>query len=536
MKIVGYHIQDESIVNSDGECCSKNHLDFLFKNDPDIIKVFYNLDWAVARLCWILNITQDQLKSFWKTGKVYVEGYKLFLVPHRYFGMSIGDQNTSFSDIYQYDVDLPFDIDPLDAAKKAKEIGQIVYDTLRMLNLEPTSLSSPVSVFQKDVLNLMDLPTNEHLPPEVSEYAFQSLNGGWQECYKKGHWDAVWDYDMISAYTYFTANLIDHRYGEWFKSDKFYPTLPFGLCKGIPRVDSNFSHIFKKTKVKTKDKDETINITPRGQWPKPVVLFHKNVKSLYDYGIGQFKIESAWYWKPYNNKLIKPLEKLMYNLFEWKQYLSGLPREIVKRLLTGTWGKTLEIFNDGQLGHLFNPVFASFIENGCINEDVRFVKENHADDNLISIAVDGCTFDKDLKLVKSGAMGSWKLNHANTPAIMVSSGVGALRDKQNHGAFSLNYQWFVDEIIKDGTKTAYSMKKKTPITIGNALKNDKINKLGEIEESERAVIIGMELKREFLPEMPRTGHDLLHKKYNSIPMDINITELMLENNGGESWK
>ncbi len=512
MKILGFHVSDETLVNSDGESTKSNYLDFLLKycDSDNVIRVAYNLDLLVARLCYLLGIQEWQLKKFWNSGSLYTQGWSLFFVPHRYLGFKYGKHwgESNMSDTFQYDPTLSFDVDPLDAAKKAQEIGEQVYGALRRLELNPKTLSSPVSCFQKEVLSTLDLPTLDDIPTEVRLYAHECLRGGWQEIWMQGSFDAF-DYDLVSAYPAHTATLIDPRFGTWFKSDKFYPQLPYGFCRGTVRIESGFSPVCY-----------TVNdnqYTPTGEWE--TTLTSKQIKQLYNYNIGRFKIESAWYFKP--DKIVMPLKEDIETLFEWKSQLQGMDREVVKRILTAVWGKTQETFHDGEFGKLFNPVWAATIETSTRVQVADFILSNKLQDNLISIAVDGCLLDKKIELNETGDMGTWRLDR-EAPAFVVSSGVGAIKGKQNKGTFSLNYDWLAEQIAANPDATEYKMSKLTPVTIGNALKNNKLDKLGELEMTERAVFIGIENKR-FYKDAPVNGGDL-YKQYSSEPLDISCLQ------------
>jgi hypothetical protein len=519
MKILGFHLQGDTIARSDGLTTKSNYLEFLLKdcNDPEIIRVCYNLDWFVARLCYLLDIPEWQLKKFWSSNSLYVAGHTGFFIPHRYFGLKYGKHfgECNFSDVFQYDNNLPFDIDPLDAAIKASEIGEQVYSVLRKLDLNPKTLSSPVSAFQKEILSTIDLPTLDDLPVEVRIHASECLHGGWQEIWRQGHFsDSCFDYDLVSAYSRYTADLIDHRYGTWFQSDKFYPSLPFGFCRGTVRIISDFSPIVYDAQGQ--------QYTPTGEWE--TTLTNKQIKQLYDYGIGQFKMSSAWYWKP--DKIVTPLKQEMETLFEWKAQLTGIERDIVKRLLVGIWGKTAEVFHDGEFGKLFNPVWAATIESSTRTQVAEFILSNKLQDNLISIAVDGCLLDKKVDINETGEMGTWRLS-MEAPAFVVSSGVGAIKGKPLRGAFSLNYDWLAEQIALNPDASEYTMQKTTPVTLGQALKWGKLDKLGELETSERSVFIGIENKRLY-KEAPVTGRDLL-KQYSSDPLDVStLNKIVLD--------
>ncbi len=512
MQVIGYHFDNNKFVNSLGEISADNPLEFLLKH-PEALNVFYNLDWAVSKLCYICYFDKKQCQQLWSTNKIFWENYKYFYVSHRYFGLSHGRwAETNFSDVFQYDADLPFEnLDGLTAAKQAQEIGEQVYATLLKIGLNPTSLSSPVSAFQKEIMSTLDLPTIDDIPPEVALYAYKCLDGGWQEAYKKGHFEQTWDYDISSAYPTYISELVDFRYGKWVKSNKFYAKTPYGFCKGLVQIDKQFSPIVFDGKEQ--------QYCPTGQWER--YLTNKQINQIYDRKIGQFKLESGWYFIP--DKIAKPLKGNMENLFEWKQILKGLEREVVKRILNGCWGKFSEIFYDGELGQQFCPPFAAEIETQPKIQVVDFVLDNHVADNLLSIAVDGCLLNKKVDLSDSDAMGSWRLN-LESSAFVVSAGIGAVKGKNGKGAFSLTYDWLKQQIENNPTANEYVMSKTTPVTLGNALKNNKVEILGELETTQRSVIIDIEGKRLF-KDLPKNGGDLLNNQYESVPLDVELIKL-----------
>ncbi|MFA5306533.1 MAG: hypothetical protein WC365_03725 [Candidatus Babeliales bacterium] len=188
MKVLGFHFSGDTLCNSLGELCHEGFLDFLRKSRPGMLNIFYNLDWAVANLCRQLNIPEEQLEKFWISNKLWLpSGEAIFFVPHRYLSIQKNHVEVIYCDAFQYDVDLPFEIEPLEAAKKAQEIGEAVYAVLSRLELHPASLSSPIAAYQKDILSSLDLPKPDQIPGEAQLYAHYCLHGGFQEAYKIGH-------------------------------------------------------------------------------------------------------------------------------------------------------------------------------------------------------------------------------------------------------------------------------------------------------------------------------------------------------------
>ncbi len=508
MDIKAYHILDHTIYCSDGTSCDKDYFDYLLRDDKSL-KVFYNLDWSVARLMYLLGIPENLLQRLWRTSKLYYNGYNIFFVPHRYLSIEYGKHwgSATFSDVHQYDPNLPYDAEPNDAVLSAVGIAYEVYDTLDKLGINATSLSSPVSAYQKTFLNDRDLPTWEDNPDEVNDYAYQCMSGGWQECFKKGHFNQVWDYDMTSAYSFETMNLIDTRLGIWERSNKFNYKSPIGFWRGIVTIESDFSPIIFKGNTAT---------TPKGEFYR--YLTTNQILQLYKYKIGSFKLIDGWYWAP--DTIEYPLKEDIEILFDWKQNLKGLQRDIVKRILVGIWGKTGEIFGDSDFGKLFNPVWAAMTETGVLVKVADFILSNNAQDNVISIAVDGCTFDKEISIPHDDAIGTWRLN-TSAPGYFISSGISTIKGKESKGNFTLKYDWLEDQIKQKPDANEYVMSKEVPVTLGYALSQHKLDKLGELELKSRSVIIDYEIKRNF-PLMPKNGKELQDNVYTSTAWDISL--------------
>jgi len=513
MKILGFHAQDDLIACSDGTCTRDNYTDFLLRPRQDCILVCYNLDWFVALLVRLMGVPDEQIKKFWTTSKLFYQGHSAFFVPHRYFSLKYGKHfgEASFSDIYQYDNTLPFDVDPLDAAKTAAEIGQRVYDVLARLNLRPTSLSSPIAAYQKEILSTLDLPTYHDMPSEVSVYAHRCQHGGWQEAYKIGHFQA-WDYDITSAFTFHTANLIDTRRGKWEKGTGFYPpeVAPYGFCRGIAQVDSDFNSCIYT--------HGNADCTPTGE--RPDFKTNAAIQNMRDSKEGEFIVKDGWYWLP--EKIEYPLQAHIERLFEWKQYLKGFEREIIKRLLVGLTGKLSETFKSETqpFGRLANFAWYSWVQDQTKLQVADLVRSNHAEDALLSIEVDGCKFSRELPIKLSGNMGDWRLN-MSAPTFVISSGVGCIKGKELRGTFSLDYDWLQGQITANPEAPEYTMQKSTPITIGYAIKFKKLDRLGQLEKTERSIMLN-DTKR-LWPELPRRGADLLNQ-YDSIALDMSMLQ------------
>ena len=65
------------------------------------------------------------------------------------------------------------------------------------------------------------------------------------------------------------------------------------------------------------------------------------------------------------------------------------------------------------------------------------------------------------------------------------------------------------------------MTKLSPVTLRRAVQENKLDKLGALEDITKTVDVAYELKRAYR-ESPKTGGELLSGQYKSTPWDISV--------------
>jgi hypothetical protein len=389
-QIIGYHLDRDSrtIFASNGEKCSESpYIEFLLK-EQDAIRVCYQLDFFIANLLKILNLTDKQLIQLHDTSELIIKGYKFKFVPKKFFSIIKGDKFIVLSDASQYMERYDLLGDPLEKAKEAQKVGIQVYNALSKLGLHPKSLISPISAFDKEVFSKLDLPQFEDIPEEASEYAYNCCHGPWVSAFQKGKWDKVYDLDVVSAYPHKLATqCIDTRLGTWEKSDKYEPLAYYGFCKGMVNITANFSPI-----IYSVTNEQSFN--PVGEWE--TFLTKEEIDFIRQYNLGEFEIYEGWWFFP--DKITFPLKKIIEWLYTKKETSKGMERKIVKRLMAGQWGKTGEIMQDGSVGTYFNTPWHATVEVNTRLQVAKFILDNNLQDHILSIAVDGILIDKEVKL------------------------------------------------------------------------------------------------------------------------------------------
>ena len=129
-----------------------------------------------------------------------------------------------------------------------------------------------------------------------------------------------------------------------------------------------------------------------------------------------------------------------------------------------------------------------------------------------------------------GDMGSWKLTSKEaTCCIVISSGVVAVesKDPTQVADFSLRYFEILAMIQKNPRATEYRMEKQSYMGLIRSVKEDKIDRLGEIFTEHRTIdCVGGDQKRDYgltpYTKLPKCGGDLLKHKYKSKAIDISL--------------
>jgi hypothetical protein len=524
-EVLGYYISRDFAINSAGEQ-SEDHisiLDYLLLH-RDTINCFYHLSYNVACVLWRLQLSIEQLLHLRSVGELKLEpDYTIYYLSDKYFALKKGNYwnapYVQFCDIGQY---IAWELQPeqtLDYAKQkadeAKVIGQMVIDTLQnVVGLKDIdAVTSPVRVFEKKYLNSLDLPTVDDLPPNAGKYAYQAAHGGWFDVYQKGYFKNTWDYDIVAAYSYYTAQLMDTRLGDWQQTTEYQPDAVYGSLDGEITINKDFSPVIYNPSHAGRDV-ESQNYTPTGTWE--CSISKQMYEFLYFSGVGTFKIQDGYWWTP--EKIEFPMRDMMERLFRMRERSVGLSRDVIKRTMVGIWGKLLEIQGDAFGAH-FNPVWGEYVETSVKLQVAKACIKNGV--VPLSIAVDGVVVDKPLQGIEIGkAMGMWKLSHQGK-ALIIGTDAVAIEGKDRPTDFSLDFNWIMDQIRQYPEDERYTMNKLSPVTLGKAFQSDTVEQLGLIKLAERSVEIGIDRKRCY-PIRPRCGDDLLSNTYQGIAWDIGI--------------
>lgn len=533
MKIVGYHILNGIIANSDEEInCNPPYLDFLLQPKEDTIRICYHLGYAIANLIKNIKLTKEECIELHEDTSLVIYPYELRYIPNKFFSIRKYGRFAYYCDASQYME--YFDSSSLISngqieeqciklANKAKEVGEGVFKALEELGLKPDSITSPIRVYEKAVLEKLDLPTCDDvdvIDPSIGEYAYKCCQGGWVEAFKLGHWDVAYDYDVNAAYPYQIMNLMDFRQGNWnyIKGNNQNQHAYYGYYKCKTNVTGNIVPVIHQI---SSDNDISKNYTVNGK--RQNYLTKAKINHLRYWKTGEVDIIDGWEWIPDpGKKQVTPLRQQIQWLYNEKQKTNGnyYKKDNIKRIMAGIFGKMTE-WREGEFGRWLNTPWTAEIENNTQIKVADFALQNGI--VPIHIAVDGLVSEKQIGVENQDEIGSWRLNSAGS-CMCIGSGTVALKNKEKTGDFSLGYDWIVQNIREFPDAKEYSMKKISPVTLDIAVSQNKFEKIGELQEIERTVYVEYEDKR-WYRKMPNCGKDLMNNKYESRPLDISMLKM-----------
>ena len=522
--MIGYHITTICIANSKGDICQGAgdryaYLDWLLDDHPDEEpKVFYDLDASVAALLKLMGIGKHDAERLSRNRKLYMAPYRLTYYPGRFFSIDRGfgpeHPYVNFSNMGQY-TDVHFEPEPspqyaVKKAREAEEIGQEVARAFKRLGLDDKRLTSPIGAFDRSHSKATDIPTLDDIPVEAAEIAYGCVKGNWLEAYQLGYWKEAYDYDISGAYGSELAKLLDLRRGRWLRTPNCPNGAAYGFAKGNITCWADFHPFLLNV-------SEDMTYTPVGTWPTNLTM--QEIAFLEKWNLGKFEIEDAWWWIPEGkqNELLKGMIKW---LWEKRRNTEEIDNKVVKRIMAGIWGRTLEVRGteaEPEFGPHVNPVYGAIVES---NTRLR-VADTCLEHCIVPlhVAVDGMILDKLVPIDGTGGLGDWRLSHVGQ-CIIASSGVVAFEGKAGAEEFSLRFSWLQDQMERYPRDREYEMRKYSPCSLARALNTD-FDKLGMIEEITRSVAIGGESKRMWR-DHPRNGGDLLKRKFQSAPWEYGV--------------
>lgn len=531
IKLIAYTVDntgDEIIIrDSEGESVKSAYVEdlinFLHEPFPDYlaIKIFWDLDTSLAPIFQKLGTAACRELAGDK------HTYKdLFYIPGKLFRIATGKRLSFFYHLSQYYSDEePEPSDPYTVAGMA----QNVVDAFRAMGLEPKKLTSPVAVYESEVLNHMKIPTIINIPgdhEEIIQYAEESMGFPerlhfWIQAYQIGHWleGDIYEYDIKGSYPYIASKLRSLQYAKYMKAKHIPGEHPiivdeppdWGFMRGIVTINDD-------VKVSPIFCDDGTQRTGRFR----TCITWQEYQFIKRWELGDFELEDGYFIK--FTALVKPMELALKRLFNQRGQ-GGLINTIAKRISTAIgFGKFLEKHADGTVGNFYNPTYAAMILSMANLRVAEFIYKNNLQDDIVHIGVDSVASTKpaDIGDQNNVGMGGWRLNGIGA-MLVISSGRVYHGDKKPQG---LNYNEIVKLINEHPRETFYQSTLQRRQTLEESIALDNLSGLGKFKPTSSSIDLNLlktDTDRHF-PKYPNTGYDLLNNQYQSEPLTINEFE------------
>jgi hypothetical protein len=372
--------------------------------------------------------------------------------------------------------------------------------------------------------------------------------GGWNDCFKRGRFEEVWDADIVSAYPNF-MQLAPYWDGKWIVTDNENEledyTYGHVACElrnlKYPMLPSLYQY-FNESEIlggTVKWENHAVIWSTVGEdWVK-LVLPLPMYKYLRKHC--ETKFQGAYYLKPTEEyRDYYPLKKPIDILFQRKKNSEKGTMEynLAKILMNGVSGKFKQKLHSDNTWFFYPHLY------GKITWDVKemvldMIFENDLWDDLVSVSTDGAVFTKKpTKLVVEKKLGAWDLERFS-PFVQVGNGVYyGTKDNGdpiyrlrgfNMGKTDKNLQNWIEG---SPDKRIIDLTTKRPIHLREAFKHHKILKVsdvGRFVDIKKKLNINMEIKRDWHGDKFENIADMLSGKIlESKAWDYSIANKMSE--------
>lgn len=519
MNLIGFHCTNNHIVSSEGHQLEiPLYLDDFIDICENKSAVFYDLDGSVASICYHLGLTDEQGQTLLDKGKLFLPPFELTYFPQRFFSIDrIGGRNhpyVNFANMNQvgysdahYTEDNSIE-DSFRKAKESKQTAEEVYKIFLKLGINDT-IVSPTSAFLRK--HKFNWPTVDDLSIEISQLAYEAVTGQWFEAIQLGHWGKAYDYDLNASFLTIMADLLDIRRGEWIHtedmSSHIFDNAFYGVASGKLSTDADFHPFTKKV-----GED---NYTLTGTYPRTMTI--QDLRFLDKWKLGSYRMIDGYFWLP-NGTQFQPYRGVMMHLWNKRQGTTGREKDIIQRIYSSIYGRSLEHHKSSGFGELFNPI----IGLTTLNINALKVADACLSSNIIPLAImaDGFISDKPANVPISTKLGEWKLN-AQGKCIIAGTASIAFQNSKESAELAIDYDDLLKQIKDNPNAKEYKRTKWSPVTLALAVEQD-WESLGQIKPLERTLKIGNEKKRSY-DIRPKTGKDLISgEHYDSTAWDYSV--------------
>lgn len=412
--------------------------------------------------------------------------------------------------------------DGVEPPRNAPEVEEYARKILRIfakqLGYEPRpgNFFSPVNVL-KPYVKAMSLPKLADLPDKAANYASKCMSPPWVEAHQVGYWQKVYDYDLTNAYAGILRDLPDWRLGEWREGKDFQPDAMLGycICDCTIRPEAVLHPIITEL--------EDGRVVSGVGLHKEKPLTKAQINFIRKWQLGTVDILDGVWWYP--AKVRQPLKTVISRLSDQREQMARTESQVdrilgryeAKKAMVGLWGYTArwEWEKGKEPDEFYNPPWAAEITTRVPLKVADFIYRKKAVRNVINIAVDGFPSDHQIPLTPEDIAAGWKESYVG-PCLSLSDTHSWLSDKKPEG---IHLDAVLKMITAKPSNIMWARQFKRRATLGDATLRRKLGIIGSTIVCRSTLHLKQDRSRVFRRE-PKTGRDLLTKKYRSKPFDM----------------
>ena len=339
---------------------------------------------------------------------------------------------------------------------------------------------------------------------QLLDYAMQSYNGGKFEVIRKGC-DYYYEYDIVSAYPYEIANLVDISTGIVEYSHTVIESATYGFVKCVIMIPAK---VYSPIALKW----GSVNIYPVGHYMKVITL----AEYRYMLSVGcEIDVIDGWY---ITCKTVRyPYREQIRRLFEYKkQYKKSgdhLRYHTVKILLNSLYGKFVQLIAANgkyNASTCWNPIYGAII---TANTRIRVSEMQNKYQSVVAVHTDSIISTKPLDIELGSELGDWGYE-TEGDGVILGSGIYQIGAVNKYRGFRSTTDLLT---MIDHPRSTMRLFNKRAISWRECVfHNWDTARINRFEEQNKKLHVQFDKKRIWINDY-KTFRDVLTRRVNSVP-------------------
>lgn len=388
-----------------------------------------------------------------------------------------------------------------------QKLGELLINKFESLGVYPRKLYSTAYIsyqYFRQNTKYVTVKRFWDTDKKLLEFALRSYNGGKFEVTQKGC-DYYYEYDIVSAYPYEIANLIDITYSRVIWDKTYHKYARYGFLHVKMKIPVE---VYSPVAIQTTG----VNIYPVGEIEKIIT------KTEYEYLIAQGAditiIDAVWMhvdkpFKPYQKEIIK-LAEMKHN---FKRENNELDYHTVKIIMNSLYGKFCQLIDMGDYAKAsacWNPIYASVI---TANVRTKISEYQQKYPHVVAVHTDSIITTKPLELSKDGELGDM-VYELEGDGVILGSGMYQIGKKNKTRGFHLKND--LVDLVRDGKKYI-TIEEIRPYSWREVIfHNWEIDRINRFETVVKRLDVNFDKKRMWLKDWKKFD-EVIGRKVQSLP-------------------